>query len=816
MKTAAEILAGRRAHEPTRETVQFPRIFNLGGWQTSDRRPLIKPTPANLRTFGKTTFARRAINRIKDPIANLAWEIVPRKGVAMNSVLAKQIEVTTNCFARPNHTDSFRSFVEQILEDMMTNGAGCYEHQLGGAPDRPMFMWPTDSMSIQINPRWKGKDSEPRYWQSLGYGNIGGVQGESFKDSEIVYLRQNPSTETPFGLGELEVAFAAINRKLGVSDYAGKLASNAQPSTVMTFPGMSNEQLLTLRQWWRNDIEGQGQQPMIAPPIGSKAEVLSLRATDDTSLFLNYQETQVQEIATAWNIDAMSLNVHHTVNRACYSDDTETLTDKGWKRLDELSADSIVAAYDPDRECVEFAKPESFLVYDYTGDMIHLASQQNDVLVTPDHRMYARNMMIRDRVKTGGGKYEILPAQQMLGGRRFATVASFGAQAINERIENFVLPGCEVRGGELPSYSDRTIAMDDWLAFLGFFISEGHAKRYAQGTWKVNLCQKDGTKTCAEMDALISRLPCKFRINKSKDGIRRWQVADKALCWWLLDHCGHGAHSKKIPKFVFNLPREQMAIIFDAMMKGDGTRDKRGGARKNGIYYTSSIALRDDAQLLATYLGHRAVASTAMTAGVYRVKLTFDVSESLIAGQKNVKRVPYSGRVYCFAVPPHKLFVTRRNGKIAVHGNTAQIIDAADWRNAVVPKATLVEAYITRDSIHRRLGFSQLQFRFVELKRDDELLEAQIYEIEFESNAVTPNEYRATQNKPPLPGQWGDLCFTDTRIAEMAARGAGEIDDPDLPKETARAPKTADKAVADRATREKPDEPQGKSKPKQK
>ncbi len=451
MRTPAEIMAGRRAHEPVRETTQYPRLFNLGGWQTTSNRPLIKPTPANLRMFGKTTYPRRAMNRIKDPIANLAWEIVPRKGIAMNSVLAKQIEVTTNCFRRPNHTDSFRSFVEQILEDMMANGAGCYEHELGGSPDRPMFMWPTDSMSIQINPRWKGKDSEPRYWQSLGYGNIGGVQGESFKDSQLVYLKQNPSTETPFGLGELEVAFAAINRKLGVSDYAGKLASNAQPSTILAFSGMSNEQLLTVREWWRNDIEGQGQQPMIAPPTGSKAEVLSLRATDDTSLFLNYQEVLVQEVATAFNIDAMALNVHHTVNRS-----------------------------------------------------------------------------------------------------------------------------------------------------------------------------------------------------------------------------------------------------------------------------------------------------------------------------------------------------------------TAQVLDAADWRSAVVPKATLIEAYITHESICKKLGFSQLQFRFADLKRDDELLEAQIFEIEYGSNGVTPNEYRATQNKPPLPGQWGDLTSADVEIAKMAARGTAEIDDPDLPPP--KAPKKADKPIADRAAREKPDD----------
>ncbi len=428
MPTAAELLAGRRAHEPTRESLAYARLYNLGGWQRLNKRPLIKPTPANLRMFSKTTFARRAINRIRSPIENLSWEIAPKPGIDLNSELKKQIEIATHCFQQPNLDDSFRSFVGQITEDTMVNGAGCYEHQLGGDESRPLWMWPVDSMSIQINPDWDGRDSEPRYYQSVGYGNVGGVQGEPLRNSELVYIRQNATTEGPFGLGELEVAFAAVNRKLGVADYAGKLASNAQPTNVMVFPGMSQEQLITMRQWWRNDIEGQGQQPMMAPPIGSKAELMQLRGTDDASLFIAYQELLIKEIATSFNLHAMSLGVYGTLNRA-----------------------------------------------------------------------------------------------------------------------------------------------------------------------------------------------------------------------------------------------------------------------------------------------------------------------------------------------------------------TAEVIDDADWENAVVPKATLIAAYITRETIEAKLGFSQLQFQFNGLKRDDKLAEAQIFKLEYESNAVTPNEYRLRNNMAPIETEWGDLTYADVQIAQMAARGAGEIDDPDLP-----------------------------------
>jgi phage portal protein BeeE len=255
MLTPAELLAGRRPKEPARDTTQYARMMNIGGWQRMDKRPLIKPTPANLRMFGKTTYARRAIKRIKDPVANLQWEIAPKKDIELNSELQKQIDISTYCLQQPNHDDSFRSFSEQLLEDMLINGAGVYEHQLGADPRRPLWAWPVDSMSIQINASWDGRDSEPRYYQTLGYGNIGGVQGKALRNSELVYIRQDATTENPFGLGQLEVAFAAINRKLGVSDYAGKLASNAQPENMLVFPGMGNEQLLTLRQWREVDLK---------------------------------------------------------------------------------------------------------------------------------------------------------------------------------------------------------------------------------------------------------------------------------------------------------------------------------------------------------------------------------------------------------------------------------------------------------------------------------------------------------------------------------------------------------------------------------
>ncbi|MDE2101954.1 MAG: phage portal protein [Patescibacteria group bacterium] len=306
--------AGRRRHEPQRDTTIYARLLNIGGFGGS-KRPTIKPTPANLRMFGKTTFARRAINEIKDRIAMEPWEIAPKAGIKINSELQRQIDVTRRCLEQPNNLDNYRSFVEQCVEDMLVMGAGVYEQQPGGDKNRPVFMWPVDAMSIQIYAHWNGNEKEPRYAQVLGYGNVGGIEGKSLLNREIVYMRINPSTESPFGLGPLEVAFAAINRRLGVADYAGNLSSNAQPENLLTFTRMSQEQQDTIRMFWRNEVEGQGQTPILGIPDGAEAEVLKLRGTDDKALFLEYQNMLAREIATSFDLSPMVAGIERDVNR---------------------------------------------------------------------------------------------------------------------------------------------------------------------------------------------------------------------------------------------------------------------------------------------------------------------------------------------------------------------------------------------------------------------------------------------------------------------------------------------------------------------
>lgn len=300
---------GRRRNEPLRDTQVYP-IWP--GRSSSNSRPALKPTPANLRAFGRTPYARRAINAIKNPIAMMEWEVAPVRDVELSSELQRQIDVTTACLDRPNNDDSFRSLIEQTLEDVLC-GAGAIEHQLSGDPLRPLWLFPVDGLSIQIYPGWAGDPAEARYAQMLGYGGWGTRVVAQLRNDELIYLKPNPSTATPFGLGPLEVAFNSISRLLGVGDFAGNVSSNQRPSILLDMgEGAAAEAISAFRAYWTSEIEGQGKMPIAATKGG---KVHRLYPEGDAGLFLLYQEFLKAEIAVAFDLSPMTLGVERDVNR---------------------------------------------------------------------------------------------------------------------------------------------------------------------------------------------------------------------------------------------------------------------------------------------------------------------------------------------------------------------------------------------------------------------------------------------------------------------------------------------------------------------
>ena len=298
-----------------RKTAMLPSMltpYNPAGRTVNTALP--KPTPVNLRKFAETPVVRRAINAVKDRVASMDWQIRVRRGYSLSEVPDAQARMTVlrRCLEEPNTSDSFRVLWEQVLEDLLVGGFGAVEMEGTGDPLRPFHLWAVDGATIQIDTRWDGDPARPHYAQTTG--KVGKDALVPLLDDELMYVRLNPRTHTPFGLGRLEVAFETVNQFLGANRYAGRLASNSVVQYALWLNEATPEQHDRLIRWWQDEIEGTGKVPILS--CEQKPEVLKFSGGTDADLRIAWQEFLIRLIANAFELPPMLLGLQTGLTRS--------------------------------------------------------------------------------------------------------------------------------------------------------------------------------------------------------------------------------------------------------------------------------------------------------------------------------------------------------------------------------------------------------------------------------------------------------------------------------------------------------------------
>jgi HK97 family phage portal protein len=303
------------AAEAERKTLALPAILSPVQFPG---RHLPKPTPMNLRRFAETPVVRRAINVIKDRIAAMDWQVRVRRGHEAGDVgyVARKLRALRRTLEEPNPADSFRTLIEQAIEDALTGGFGAIEMEPTGDAERPAMLWPVDGASIRINARWDGQEDVPRYAQAMP-GQLESSAVELF-DSQLMYIRMNPRSFTPFGLGPLEVAFETVNQFLSAHRFAGKLAANSVAQYALWLNEATPSQHDRLIRWWQDEIEGTGRVPLISTE--QKPEVLRFAQGTDADLRLAWQEFLIRMVANAFGLPPLMLGLEADVNQSTASE----------------------------------------------------------------------------------------------------------------------------------------------------------------------------------------------------------------------------------------------------------------------------------------------------------------------------------------------------------------------------------------------------------------------------------------------------------------------------------------------------------------
>ena len=226
--------------------------------------------------------------------------------------LERKLRSLRRMLEEPNEVDGFRTLIEQVIEDALTGGFGAIEMEATGDSERPAMLWPVDGASIRINAKWDGQAETPRYAQALP-GQLESSAVE-LRDDQLMYIRMNPRSFTPFGLGPLEVAFETVNQFLSAHRFAGKLAANSVAQYALWLNEATPAQHERLIRWWQDEIEGTGRVPLLSTE--QKPEVLRFAQGTDADLRLAWQEFLIRMIANAFGLPPLMLGLEADVNRS--------------------------------------------------------------------------------------------------------------------------------------------------------------------------------------------------------------------------------------------------------------------------------------------------------------------------------------------------------------------------------------------------------------------------------------------------------------------------------------------------------------------
>lgn len=419
----------------------------------------------------------------------------------------------------------------------------------------------------------------------------------------------------------------------------------------------------------------------------------------------------------------------------CYDDQTEVLTEHGWKLFKDVGDGERVATRSPDGE-LRYQIPTHRITKRYVGDLMVCEEGKFNFAVTPTHRMLTvdpctgvqkfitaheaserrsgamvpRLAEVRGREagiisfeQDGGlhrrdhGRSQAQQGRQAWSGEqdqyltdRYAAASMSDLCAVLGKTRSAIYNRAKKLGLQRGQIGDRyrdcypslpDTKTVDFARFLGVWLAEGTKMRDRPGnTVAITQTKPDGIFW---IDAMFSRLGWPVRRTLRANGETCWSVKSRQLKDWLLRCQEEKGHELLIPDEVFSeWTRDEMAALLEGLMVGDGVWHSQNGWHSR--YVTSSCRLAGDVQRLVAHLGIAAArVRKSYDAGpavggrhksnhaMWSVDLDHSSASRLIPDR--IQRRSYDGMVYCLTVPDSTL-LTRRKGAPLWCGNCVMVV----------------------------------------------------------------------------------------------------------------------------------------------
>lgn len=381
----------------------------------------------------------------------------------------------------------------------------------------------------------------------------------------------------------------------------------------------------------------------------------------------------------------------------CYLDDTEFLTDSGWKRYDEISDDHELATLNQESGRVEFQHFTERVEKPFTGAIAVVNSRHSQCAVTMNHRMWVSPVVVSGEYGWSRSyvhersEWQIKKMSELLDGSRTCFHVRVAADEIVSRGD------------------DATNWKDDYLVLAAAYVSEGCVgKRASDGTPStLRISQKKGGDLEKFMDKLMENRGSRWKIRRFeslRDEEWRtepcleivWTISDRKIAKEIARDFGSGSLDKRLPRWTMDLIARERDLFIETMVAGDGTQREH-----SRVYYTASKRLADDVQAMciATGLPSHVLGPYDYDddrCPMYQVyiadssRVAFPIYFSEWSNNFSVENVT-DARIVCFTVP-NEILITRRNGRVAIQGNTKHGMQLV--RLLLMGKELLTKGYI--------------------------------------------------------------------------------------------------------------------------
>ena len=355
-----------------------------------------------------------------------------------------------------------------------------------------------------------------------------------------------------------------------------------------------------------------------------------------------------------FNLDLSKLTTNSFVY--CYDKETEVLTNNGWKKFKDVDiSKDLFLSRESNTDIMEYVAATNYITYHYKGNMWCYNSEDIDLIVTPNHRLFLDK---RKQFKHKRVRNEILiPTTDILDKGTYLSFIRGGGKYLNLD-KNRIIEICNKK------YDKKLFAH-----LLGIFITDGSVNN--QGAISINQTKVNIKK---KIFSLLNELGLEYSLYGDINSYSNatFYIHRKYLSYFKQFYL---KENRRIPEEFKNADIDIMEELLEGILDGDSDSERRK-------IYVGSKVLADDIQELIFKCGY------GSTIHIREGKDVLLKSENrIIHGKKpfyvvsllrrkylsyvntNVCLKPYDDEVYCVSLEKYHTLLIRRNEKTIWCGN---------------------------------------------------------------------------------------------------------------------------------------------------